>query len=106
MPQSMSVDRGHTVGDQRATSDPEGNAEGKGDGNREEFMSQDKSNKSSSSPRAAVEISRRRLLGSASLIAASAATSGALPQPSAAAEVTDASGAVLPRPRPEFHGKI
>src|SRR5271163_4750412 len=74
--------------------------------NREELMSQDKSNKSSNSPRAAVEISRRRLLGSASLIAASAATSGALPQPSAAAEVTDANGAVLPRPRPEFQGKI
>jgi hypothetical protein len=66
-------------------------------------MSRDKSDKSSDAPRGAGEISRRRLLGSASLIAASAAASGALPQPAAAA--TD-DGSVLPRPRPPFEGKI
>jgi arylsulfatase len=66
-------------------------------------MSHDKSDKSSNSPRAAGEINRRRLLGSASLIAASVAASGTLPHSAAAA--TD-DGSVLPRPRPPFEGKI
>jgi arylsulfatase len=65
-------------------------------------MSHDKSDKSPNSPRAAVEISRRRLLGSASLIAASAV----LPQTTHAAEAADADGSVLPRPQPPFGGKI
>ena len=62
-------------------------------------MSKDNSGKKSDSRLPQVEISRRRLLGSASLLAASAA----LPQ-SARAAADD--GSVLPRPRPEFHGKI
>jgi arylsulfatase len=64
-------------------------------------MNQDKPNKSSSP--GTVEISRRRLLGSASLVAASAAASVALPR-SADAAIDD--GSVLPRPRPPFGGKI
>jgi arylsulfatase A-like enzyme len=51
-------------------------------------------------------INRRRLLGSASLIAASAAlprAAGAATPPSAA---TPQDGSVLPRPEPPFHGKI
>ena len=62
-------------------------------------MSKDNSGKKSDSRLPRVEISRRRLLGSASLLAASAA----LPQ-SARAAADD--GSVLPRPRPEFQGKM
>jgi arylsulfatase len=64
-------------------------------------MSQDKPNKSSSL--AAVEISRRRLLRSASLIAASAAVPVALPE---AVNAATGDGSVLPRPRPPFQGKM
>jgi arylsulfatase A-like enzyme len=66
-------------------------------------MSKDNSGQKSDSRLPLGEISRRRLLGSASLIAASAAASATLPQPAAA---TTDDGSVLPRPRPEFHGKI
>jgi arylsulfatase len=66
-------------------------------------MSKGDSSRNSASPSPLGEISRRRLLGSASLIAASAAASSALPQPADAA--TD-DGSVLPRPRPPFEGKI
>jgi arylsulfatase len=66
-------------------------------------MSKDDSGRKSDPRLPLGEISRRRLLGSASLIAASAAASGTLPQPADAA--TD-DGSVLPRPRPPFEGKI
>jgi arylsulfatase len=66
-------------------------------------MSKDDSGQKSASRLRLGEISRRRLLGSASLIAASAMASAALPGTSVAA--TD-DGSVLPRPRPPFGGKI
>jgi arylsulfatase A-like enzyme len=69
----------------------------------EEAMRKDKSGEKSDSRLPRAEISRRRLLGSASIIAASATALGALPQPAAAA-IDD--GSVLPRPRPPFEGKI
>src|SRR5499427_9945841 len=59
-------------------------------------------NKKSSAPSVGkIEISRRRLLGSTSALAASALASTALPR-SAAAETPT----VLPRPEPPFQGKI
>ncbi|TAI64061.1 arylsulfatase [Bradyrhizobium sp. Leo170] len=58
-----------------------------------------KSNRSSPAKR--IEISRRRLLGSTSLLAASVITSTALPRTASAATDT-----VLPRPEPPFSGKI
>jgi arylsulfatase A-like enzyme len=68
-------------------------------------MSDDNSDKKpgARSALSAFEISRRRLLGSTSLIAASTVAAAALPQPAAAASE---SGAVLPRPLPPFEGKI
>src|SRR5262245_45529820 len=53
------------------------------------------------SPTIKIEISRRRLLGSTSLLAASVLSSTALPR--AADAATDP---VLPRPEPPFAGKI
>src|SRR5262249_19986652 len=66
-------------------------------------MSEEKSDKKSGapSPVGKVEISRRRLLGSSSVIAASAVASAALPR--AAASQTPS---VLPPPQPPFQGKI
>jgi arylsulfatase A-like enzyme len=66
-------------------------------------MSDDKSDKKSSapSPGGKLEISRRRLLGSTSLIAASAVASSALPR-TAVAETPS----VLPTPEPPFKGTI
>jgi arylsulfatase len=66
-------------------------------------VSKDKSDKSSNSPTGAIEINRRRLLGSTSLIAASAVASPALPEPASAAADD---GSALPRTRPPFEGKI
>jgi len=66
-------------------------------------MSDDRSDKKSDAPSALgkVEISRRRLLGSTSLIAASAVASTALPR-TAASETPS----VLPTPEPPFKGNI
>ena len=66
-------------------------------------MSQDRSDKKSGAPSstAKIEISRRRLLGSSSLIAASALATTALPR-TAVAETPS----VLPRPEPPFGGHI
>jgi len=66
-------------------------------------MSDNQSDKKSNAPSSAgkLEISRRRLLGSTSLIAASAVASSALPR--AAASETPS---VLPTPEPPFKGKI
>src|SRR5215469_10149123 len=66
-------------------------------------MSKEKSNKKSSapSPVGKVEISRRRLLGSSSVIAASAVASAALP-PAAGSQTPS----VLPPSQPPFQGKI
>ena len=66
-------------------------------------MSEEKSDKKSNAPSAAgkVEISRRRLLGSSSVIAASAVTSAALPRTAASQTPS-----VLPPPQPPFQGKI
>src|SRR5215472_17263711 len=70
---------------------------------QEETMSDDKSEKKSNAPFRAgnLEISRRRLLGSTSLIAASAVASTALPRIAASETST-----VLPTPEPPFKGKI
>ena len=66
-------------------------------------MSEEKSDKKSSAPSPAdnVEISRRRLLGSSSVIAASAVASAALPDTAASQTPS-----VLPPPQPPFQGKI
>jgi arylsulfatase len=66
-------------------------------------MSEEKSEKKLDAPPAAgkVEISRRRLLGSSSVIAASAVAATALPR-TAASETPS----VLPPPEPPFQGKI
>ena len=66
-------------------------------------MSEEKSEKKSGapSPVGKVEISRRRLLGSSSVIAASAVAATALPR-TAASETPS----VLPPPEPPFQGKI
>jgi len=66
-------------------------------------MRDDRSDKKSNAPSRSgkIEISRRSLLGSTSLLAASALASAALPR-SAAAETPT----VLPRPEPPFQGKI
>src|SRR5215469_12371793 len=66
-------------------------------------MSKEKSNKKSSapSPVGKVEISRRRLLGSSSVIAASAVASAALPR-----TAESQTPSVLPPPQPPFQGKI
>src|SRR5499427_2103277 len=66
-------------------------------------MSKEKSNKKSDSPSPVgkVEINRRRLLGSSSLIAASAVASAALPRTAASQTPS-----VLPPPQPPFQGKI
>jgi len=66
-------------------------------------MSEEKSDKKSSapSPLGKVEISRRRLLGSSSVIAASAVASAALPRTAASQTPS-----VLPPPQPPFQGKI
>ena len=66
-------------------------------------MSQEKSDKKSVAPSAVgkVEISRRRLLGSSSVIAASAVASAALPRTAASQTPS-----VLPPPQPSFQGKI
>src|SRR5262249_12067421 len=66
-------------------------------------MRDDDSGEQSKSPSTAhkIEISRRRLLGSTSLLAASALASTALPRKADAA-----TPAVLPRPEPPFQGKI
>ena len=63
-------------------------------------MSEDRSDKKSNAPSPA-GITRRRLLGSSSLIAASVVASAALPR---TASAQDAS--VLPKPEPSFAGKI
>jgi arylsulfatase A-like enzyme len=66
-------------------------------------MSEEKSDKKSNvpSPVGKVEISRRRLLGSSSVIAASAVASAALPDTAASQTPS-----VLPPPQPPFQGKI
>src|SRR5262252_9662790 len=66
-------------------------------------MSKEKSNKKSDSPSPVgkVEISRRRLLGSSSVIAASAVASAALPR-----TAESQTPSVLPQPEPLFQGKI
>ena len=64
-------------------------------------MSEAKSEKKPDAPPGKVEISRRRLLGSSSVIAASAVAATALPRP-AASETPS----VLPPPEPPFQGKI
>ena len=66
-------------------------------------MSEEKSDKKSNAPSAAgkVEISRRRLLGSSSVIAASAVASATLPRTAASQTPS-----VLPPPQPPFQGKI
>jgi arylsulfatase A-like enzyme len=66
-------------------------------------MSEEKSDKKSNAPSPAgkVEISRRRLLGSSSVIAASAVASAALPDTAASQTPS-----VLPPPQPPFQGKI
>src|SRR5262249_53019533 len=66
-------------------------------------MSEEKSDKKSSAPSAAgkIKISRRRLLGSSSVIAASAVASATLPR-TAASQTTS----VLPPRQPPFQGKI
>jgi arylsulfatase len=68
-------------------------------------MSQDRSDKAShlGSPARKITISRRRLLGSTSIIAASAVASTALPR--AATAATNNEG-VLPKPEPPFQGKV
>ena len=48
-----------------------------------------------------VEISRCRLLGFTFLIAASVVASAALPRPALSQDAN-----VLPKPQPQFHGKI
>src|SRR5262245_60690594 len=71
--------------------------------NREKTMSEDRSDKKSSapSPVGKVEINRRRLLGTTSLIAVSAVASSALPRTAASQTPT-----VLPKPEPPFEGKM
>jgi Sulfatase len=66
-------------------------------------MSEDRSDKKSnpSSPTGKIEISRRRLLGSSSVIAASAVAATALPR-TAASETPS----ILPPPEPPFEGHI
>jgi arylsulfatase len=66
-------------------------------------MSEDRSDKKSNtqSPLSKFEISRRRLLSSTSLIAASAVASTALPRTG-----QTETPSVLPRPEPPFEGKI
>ena len=64
-------------------------------------MSETSKKSSASSPAGKVEISRRRLLGSTSVLAASALASTALPR-----SVDAATDAILPRPEPPFQGKI
>src|SRR5262249_61095877 len=65
-------------------------------------MSEDKSDKKPNiTDRSRVEISRRHLLGSTSLLAASALASTTLPRSAAAATPE-----VLPPPEPPFQGKI
>ena len=70
-------------------------------------MSDAKSDKNANaqSPVGKIEISRRRLLGSASVIAAAAAASAALPG-SATSQDANQGGSVLPQPEPPFEGKI
>ena len=66
-------------------------------------MSEEKSDKKSNAPSPAgkVEISRRRLLGSSSAVAASAVASAALSDTAASQTPS-----VLPPPQPPFQGKI
>ena len=66
-------------------------------------MSEDRSDKkyNMASATGKVEISRRRLLGSSSVIAASAVASAALPRTAASQTPS-----VLPLPQPPFQGKI
>src|SRR5262245_11796000 len=66
-------------------------------------MSEERSLKKSNapSPLGKIEISRRRLLGSTSLVAASALVSTALPSATAAQTPS-----VLPKPEPPFEGRI
>src|SRR5262249_24906621 len=64
-------------------------------------MIKDGSDKESKVPFPGIKISRRCLLGSTSLIAASAVASTALPRSAASQDAN-----VLPKPEPPFEGKI
>jgi arylsulfatase len=64
-------------------------------------MTKDSSDQESKVPSPGIKISRRRLLGTTSLIAASAVASTALPRSAASQDAN-----VLPKPEPPFEGKI
>src|SRR5262245_3893086 len=70
---------------------------------REKAMSEDRSDQKSNAPYSVgkVGISRRRLLGTTSLIAVSAVASTALPHMAASQTPS-----VLPKPEPPFEGKM